>query len=64
MSYDSVKKKLYSDSKRWLVTGVAGFIGSNLLEELLNLDQDVIGIDNFATGNVKNLREVEGSGFT
>ena len=59
MSYDSVKKKLYSDSKRWLVTGVAGFIGSNLLEELLNLDQDVIGIDNFATGNLKNLQEVE-----
>lgn len=61
MSYDSVKKKLYSDSKRWLVTGVAGFIGSNLLEELLNLDQDVIGIDNFSTGNLKNLQEVEGS---
>ncbi len=34
---------------RWLVTGVAGFIGSNLLEYLLKADQEVVGLDNFAT---------------
>lgn len=43
----------------WLITGVAGFIGSNLLEELLNLDQEVVGLDNFSTGHMKNLKEVE-----
>jgi len=39
----------------WLITGVAGFIGSNLLFKLLELDQKVIGIDNFSTGKKKNL---------
>jgi UDP-N-acetylglucosamine 4-epimerase len=43
---------------RWLVTGVAGFIGSNLLESLLDLDQRVTGLDNFATGKRANLDEV------
>jgi UDP-N-acetylglucosamine 4-epimerase len=42
----------------WLVTGVAGFIGSNLLESLLKLDQTVIGLDNLATGSHDNLRQV------
>ncbi|WP_428604704.1 SDR family oxidoreductase [Sedimenticola sp.] len=42
----------------WLITGVAGFIGSNLLEELLKLDQTVIGMDNFATGHRHNLEKV------
>lgn len=42
----------------WLITGAAGFIGSNLLEELLRLNQKVIGIDNFATGYKHNLEEV------
>jgi len=42
----------------WLVTGVAGFIGSNLLEALLKLDQTVVGLDNFATGKQNNLDEV------
>ena len=59
MSYTSAKEKLINHRKRWLVTGVAGFIGSNLLEELLNLDQDVIGVDNFATGSGYNLEEVQ-----
>lgn len=45
--------------KSWLITGVAGFIGSNLLEHLLKLDQKVIGLDNFATGHQHNLDEVE-----
>lgn len=42
----------------WLITGVAGFIGSNLLETLLGLDQRVVGLDNFATGHLRNLEEV------
>ncbi len=45
--------------RTWLVTGVAGFIGSNLLEALLELDQDVVGLDNFATGFRHNLEQVE-----
>ena len=45
--------------KTWLITGVAGFIGSNLLEHLLRLDQRVVGLDNFSTGKRGNLAEVE-----
>lgn len=45
--------------RRWLVTGAAGFIGSNLLEHLLQLDQVVVGIDNFSTGHQSNLDEVK-----
>ena len=44
---------------KWLITGVAGFIGSNLLECLLSLGQDVVGLDNFATGHRSNLTDVE-----
>ena len=44
--------------RRWLVSGVAGFIGSHLLESLLALGQDVVGLDNFATGHRRNLDEV------
>ncbi len=43
----------------WLITGVAGFIGSNLLETLLKLNQRVVGLDNFATGHQHNLDEVQ-----
>jgi UDP-N-acetylglucosamine 4-epimerase len=43
-----------------LITGVAGFIGSNLLQTLLMFDQRVIGLDNFATGHRRNLQEIEG----
>ena len=46
-------------NQKWLVTGVAGFIGSNLLEQLLRADQNVVGLDNFATGHQKNLDEVQ-----
>ena len=46
-------------SYTWLVTGVAGFIGSNILEELLRLDQKVVGIDNFSTGQIKNIESVK-----
>jgi UDP-N-acetylglucosamine 4-epimerase len=57
--YDSLKSKLRQDPKTWLVTGVAGFIGSNLLETLLQLDQRVVGLDNFSTGKTHNLEEVK-----
>lgn len=58
-SYDAVKENLRDTPKTWLVTGVAGFIGSNLLEALLRLDQKVVGLDNFSTGFKHNLEEVE-----
>jgi UDP-N-acetylglucosamine/UDP-N-acetylgalactosamine 4-epimerase len=57
--YRDVQQRLGAAPKRWLVTGVAGFIGSNLLETLLGLDQHVVGLDNYATGNKANLRLVE-----
>jgi UDP-N-acetylglucosamine 4-epimerase len=49
---------LRAKPRRWLVTGVAGFIGSNLAQSLLDLDQEVVGLDNFATGKRANLHEV------
>lgn len=57
--YEELLQTLPQDAKTWLVTGVAGFIGSNLLETLLKLDQTVIGLDNFATGYQRNLDEVQ-----
>ncbi|MDA7796664.1 NAD-dependent epimerase/dehydratase family protein [Gammaproteobacteria bacterium] len=57
--YQELQDSLKEKPVKWLVTGVAGFIGSNLLEELLLLDQTVVGLDNFATGHKKNLNEVE-----
>ncbi len=50
--------QLPNQPKTWLITGVAGFIGSNLLEHLLKLNQRVVGLDNFATGYQRNLDEV------
>ena len=58
--YEQIKTELLSVPKTWLVTGVAGFIGSNLLEHLLKLNQNVVGLDNFATGHQRNLDEVKG----
>ena len=58
-TFDSLKSELSKHPKRWLVTGVAGFIGSNLLESLLRLNQEVVGLDNFATGHVHNLEDVK-----
>jgi UDP-N-acetylglucosamine 4-epimerase len=57
--YQTVCEQLKQSPKIWLVTGVAGFIGSNLLETLLKLDQTVVGLDNFATGHQHNLDEVQ-----
>ncbi len=59
--YEQVQQDLKANPKTWLITGVAGFIGSNLLETLLGLDQTVIGLDNFATGHQHNLDEVQGT---
>ena len=50
---------LQQQPRTWLITGVAGFIGSNLLETLLRLDQEVVGLDNFATGFQHNIDEVQ-----
>ncbi|MCU7931185.1 MAG: Vi polysaccharide biosynthesis UDP-N-acetylglucosaminuronic acid C-4 epimerase TviC [Candidatus Thiodiazotropha sp. (ex Codakia rugifera)] len=57
--YDKLKQTLVSNQSSWLVTGVAGFIGSNLLETLLTLDQRVIGLDNFSTGHAYNFEKVK-----
>ena len=57
--YEEVCEDLLISPKTWLVTGVAGFIGSNLLEKLLLLNQKVVGLDNFATGHQHNLDEVK-----
>ncbi len=58
-SYELLKQQLKETSRLWLVTGAAGFIGSNLLETLLTLDQRVVGLDNFSTGHRRNLAEVQ-----
>lgn len=57
--FDKTKQQLLLHPKTWLITGVAGFIGSNLLEALLKLNQRVVGLDNFSTGFQKNLDEVQ-----
>ena len=56
--YQDIQQKLQSDQSTWLITGVAGFIGSNLLEMLLKLNQKVVGLDNFSTGYQHNLDQV------
>ena len=57
-SFARLKDILQHGSHLWLVTGAAGFIGSNLVEALLRLDQRVVGLDNFATGHQRNLDDV------
>lgn len=58
-SFEELKTKLQQGPKSWLITGAAGFIGSNLVETLLKLGQIVVGLDNFATGHQHNLADVE-----
>ena len=53
--YQATLEQLRTSPKTWLVTGVAGFIGSNLLETLLKSGQKVVGLDNFATGHQRNI---------
>lgn len=57
--YQKLLQTLPDSPRSWLITGVAGFIGSNLLEALLRLNQRVVGLDNFATGYQRNLDEVK-----
>ena len=61
MNYKQTKENLKENPKTWLVTGCAGFIGSNLIETLLKLNQKVLGLDNFATGHKHNLEHVKNS---
>ena len=56
--YEELCEDLVNNPRRWLVTGVAGFIGSALLEKLLDLGQTVVGVDNFITGHKKNIDDV------
>ncbi len=57
-AFEKLKVKLTASPATWLVTGAAGFIGSNLLETLLRLDQKVVALDNLSTGHLDNLRQV------
>tara|TARA_B110000483_G_scaffold66276_1_gene82947 strand:- start:153 stop:1178 length:1026 start_codon:yes stop_codon:yes gene_type:complete len=57
--FNKISDELIQNPKIWLITGVGGFIGSNLLETLLLLNQKVVGIDNFSTGNPDNLIDVQ-----
>jgi UDP-N-acetylglucosamine 4-epimerase len=58
-AYATLKMKLQSKQYSWLISGAAGFIGSNLLEALLQLNQKVVGLDNFSSGYQRNLDEVQ-----
>jgi len=58
-TYEKLQDHLKSNQYAWLITGVAGFIGSNLLEALLKLNQTITGLDNFSTGYQHNLDQVE-----
>lgn len=60
-AYGRACAELADTPRRWLVTGVAGFIGSHLLETLLSLGQHVRGLDNFMTGHRHNLEQVQAS---
>ena len=58
-TFNNIKQQLLKQKNTWLITGVSGFIGSNLLQELLLLNQKVIGLDNFSTGFKHNLDDVK-----
>ena len=59
INYYNLLKNLQEQPRTWLITGVAGFIGSNILEALLQLNQRVVGLDNFETGYKHNLDDVQ-----
>ena len=60
-AYEQLQRKLRRSPKKWLVTGTAGFIGSHLSETLLQLNQKVVGLDNFSTGTPANLEDLQSS---
>ena len=55
LNFEEIQRSLLDNPKTWLITGVAGFIGSNLLEKLLILNQTIVGLDNFDTGYQHNI---------
>ncbi len=57
--YQTLAQNLANNPQKWLVTGAAGFIGSNIAIRLLELNQTVIGIDNFSTGSKSNIKDIE-----
>jgi len=57
-AYADAQQRIRSGSRTWLVTGTAGFIGGHLAENLLKLDQNVVGLDNFSTGKRENLSHI------
>src|SRR5678816_3795112 len=59
--YEQVKETLGTSPRKWLITGVGGFVGSHLLETLLKLNQHVVGLENWSTGQRKNLARVHSS---
>jgi UDP-N-acetylglucosamine/UDP-N-acetylgalactosamine 4-epimerase len=56
--YEETKEMLRHKPRSWLITGAAGFIGSNLIEHLLLLDQKIVGLDNLSQGKRENLSQV------
>lgn len=61
LDFDGACKLLKQNPKKWLITGSAGFIGSNLVEVLLSLNQKVVGLDNFSTGSIQNNESIKES---
>src|SRR5258706_4509619 len=57
--YKELQERIQAQRRTWLVTGAAGFIGSNRVEVLVKLDQNVVGLDNFSTGKRDNLSQVK-----